>query len=147
MMITMSGRVLNRPPVISFLLIVEMANAGDVWCMAVLLRPVDCFSLCFERRECVFGVVFDHIIVDVGTVGAALGSGLNINYRHALFLQGSFVSEAGNYAQIKKVDVDFWHLADGTTVFRHVRRRTGFITTNDGSVGKQGAPRRIAGNT
>jgi hypothetical protein len=28
-------------------------------------------------------MVFDHIIVDVGTVGAALGSGLNINYRHA----------------------------------------------------------------
>ena len=75
----MSGGGLYCAPVISFLLIIKMANAGDVWCMTVLLRPVDCFSLCFERRECVVGMVFDHIIVDVGTVGAALRSGLNTN--------------------------------------------------------------------
>ena len=54
--------------------IVEMSNAGDVRCMAVLLRPIDCFSLCFKRGECVVGVVFDYIIVNMGTFGAALGA-------------------------------------------------------------------------
>jgi hypothetical protein len=68
--------------VISFFLIVEMANAGDMRRMAVLLRPVDCFCLCFERSECVVGVVFDYIIVNMGTFGAALGARLNIDVRH-----------------------------------------------------------------
>jgi hypothetical protein len=47
----MSGRGLNRAPMIGYLLIVEMANAGDVRSVTVLLRPLDCSVLCFERRE------------------------------------------------------------------------------------------------
>jgi hypothetical protein len=86
--------------------------------MAVLVRPVDCFTLRFERGQCVIGMIFDYIVVDMGALRAALGTRFDKNDRHALFLQGSFVSEAGNYAQIKKVDVDFWHLADRRTVFR-----------------------------
>jgi hypothetical protein len=50
-MIPMSGRGLNRAPMIGYLLIVEMANAGDVRSVTVLLRPLDCSVLCFERRE------------------------------------------------------------------------------------------------
>ena len=41
--------VLHRAPVIGFFLIVEMANTGDMRCVSVLLRPVDCFILRFER--------------------------------------------------------------------------------------------------
>jgi hypothetical protein len=61
--------VLHRAPVIGFLLIVEMTNAGDMRRMAVLLRPIDCLSLCFERGWYLVGVVFDHIIVNVGWHG------------------------------------------------------------------------------
>jgi hypothetical protein len=74
--------VLHRTPVIGFLLIVEMANAGDMRRMAVLLRPIDCFSLCFERSERVVGVIFNYIIVNMGTFGTALGARLNIDVRH-----------------------------------------------------------------
>jgi len=75
-----------------FFLIVEMANAGDMRCVAVLLRPVDGVSLGFERLEYVVGVIFDYIIVNVATFGAALRSGLNINCRHthSSFLGRSF---------------------------------------------------------
>ena len=52
-----------------------------MWRMAVLFRPVDGFSLRFERAEYMVGVVFDHIIINVATLGAALGSRLNINVR------------------------------------------------------------------
>jgi hypothetical protein len=69
--------------VIGFFLIIEMAHASDMWRMAVLFRPVDGFSLRFERAEYMVGVVFDHIIINVATLGAALGSRLNINVRHA----------------------------------------------------------------
>jgi hypothetical protein len=70
-------------PVIGFFLIVEMAHASDMRRMAVLFRPVDGFVLRFESSECVVGVIFDHIIVNGATFGAALGSRLNINVRHA----------------------------------------------------------------
>jgi hypothetical protein len=68
--------------VIGFLFIVEMANASDLRGVAVLLRLVDCFTLRFERGQCVIGVIFDHIIVDMGAFGAALGSRLNVNCGH-----------------------------------------------------------------
>jgi hypothetical protein len=35
-----------------------------------------------RRREYVVGVIFNNIVVDAGAFGAALGSGLNINFRH-----------------------------------------------------------------
>jgi hypothetical protein len=53
--------------------------------VAVLFRPIDCVSLCFERGEYVVDVIFDHIIVDMGPFGTALGSRFNVNVRHALF--------------------------------------------------------------
>jgi hypothetical protein len=82
---------LRRAPVVRFFLIVEMANAGDMWGMSVLFRPIDCFSLCFESGEYVIGVIFDHKIIDATTFGATLGSRLNINICHA------HISLLGNY--------------------------------------------------
>jgi len=67
-----NGYVGYRTPVIGFLLIVEMPNAGDMRCMAVLLCPIDRVSLSFERGEWVVGVVFDYVVVNVGTFAAAL---------------------------------------------------------------------------
>jgi len=66
---------------IRFFLVVEMANTGAMRRVSILLRPVDCFVLCFERGQCVVGVIFDNIIVDVTTLGSAFGSGLHINCR------------------------------------------------------------------
>ena len=71
---------------ISLFLVVEIADAGDEGVMVVLSRPIDCFSLCFERGKYVICVVFDHIIVDMATFGAALGSRLNIDVRHCQHL-------------------------------------------------------------
>jgi hypothetical protein len=77
---------LHRAPVIGLLLIVEMANAGDMRRMAVTLRPFYCLVLRFEGGECVVGMVFDHIVVNAGTYGMALGARLDINVRHCSHL-------------------------------------------------------------
>jgi hypothetical protein len=74
-MIAMSGRGLYCAPMISFFLIVEMTNASDVRSVSVLLRPVDGVSLYFECLEYVVSVIFDHIIVNVASFGAALPVG------------------------------------------------------------------------
>jgi hypothetical protein len=73
---------LRRTPMIGFLLIVEMTDAADKRSMIVLSRPIDCFSLSFERGKYVIAVVFDHVIIDMAALGAALGSRLNIDVRH-----------------------------------------------------------------
>jgi hypothetical protein len=70
----------------AFLLIVEMSNAGDMRRMAVPLCPFDCLVLRFEGGECVVGMVLDHIVVNAGTYGMALGSGFNIDVRHCSHL-------------------------------------------------------------
>jgi hypothetical protein len=80
----LSISLLCRTPVIGFFLVVEIANTGDKWVMAVFSSPIDCFLLCFEGSEYVIGMVFDHIIINVTTFRAALRSGLNINIRHDL---------------------------------------------------------------
>src|SRR5215470_5494515 len=69
---------------IGLFLIVEMADAADKWGMAVLSRPIDCFSLCFERGKYVICVIFNHIIVDRAAFGAALRARFNVNVRHVL---------------------------------------------------------------
>ena len=56
---------LRRTPMVGFFLIVEMTDAADKRSMAVLSRPIDCFSLSFERGKHVICIVFDHIIVDM----------------------------------------------------------------------------------
>jgi hypothetical protein len=47
--------------------------------MAVTFRPFYCLVLRFEGGECVVGMV---LVVNAGTYGMALGSGLNIDVRH-----------------------------------------------------------------
>jgi hypothetical protein len=62
-----SPKRLQREPVVTFFLVVEVANAGDTRCAPVLLRPLDCFLLYFERREYLIVVVLNNVIVDMGT--------------------------------------------------------------------------------
>jgi hypothetical protein len=51
--------------------------------MAVTFRPFYCLVLRFEGGECVVGMV---LVVNAGTYGMALGSGLNIDVRHCSHL-------------------------------------------------------------
>jgi hypothetical protein len=74
---------------IGFFLIVEMTDAADKRSMAVPSRPIDCFSLSFERGKHVICVVFDHINVDMGAFGAAPGSRFNIDVPHCRHLLAS----------------------------------------------------------
>jgi len=60
---------LNRSPVIRFLLIVETANASNMRCVAVLLRPLNPFPLCFECSQCVVGVILNSVVVNTGACG------------------------------------------------------------------------------
>jgi hypothetical protein len=44
---------LARPPVIRRLLIIQVPDTSDKRGMPLIFRPIDCFSLRFEVRECV----------------------------------------------------------------------------------------------
>jgi hypothetical protein len=59
---------LQREPAVALFLVVEMPNAGDTRRVAVLLRPLDCFLLYFERREHLIVVVLN----DVGNLRGVL---------------------------------------------------------------------------
>jgi hypothetical protein len=50
--------------------------------MSITLGPIDRFILCGKGAEYVIGVVFDNIIVDTGSLVAALRARFNINIRH-----------------------------------------------------------------
>jgi hypothetical protein len=73
---------LGCAPLIRLLLIIQMADASNKWGMALTLRPVDRFSLRFEGAECVVGMVFNDVVVDMASVRAALRAGFNENVRH-----------------------------------------------------------------
>ena len=55
---------LSCAPVIGLLLVVQVPDASDVGCMAVLLRPFDCLALRLEGGKDVVRVVLDNIIID-----------------------------------------------------------------------------------
>ena len=76
---------LGRPPVIRRLRLIQVPDTSDMRGMALTFRPIDCFSLRFEGRECVVCMVFHDIIVDMGPLKAALGACFNVNVRHNLF--------------------------------------------------------------
>jgi hypothetical protein len=83
----------GHSPVIRFLLVIQMPNAGNVRGVAVFLGPINRFSLRFECDEDMIRMVFDHVIVDMAALRSPLGTRLNINVRHALLLVGSFVGK------------------------------------------------------
>jgi hypothetical protein len=56
-----------------------MANASDQRCVAVLLRPFDCFSLRLEGGKKVVGMVLDNIVVDGVSLGPTLWTRLDID--------------------------------------------------------------------
>jgi hypothetical protein len=73
----------RRPPVIGFLLVVQMPDASDKRGVALPFCPIDCFVLRWEGGEHVVRVVFDDIMVDTVSLGMALGTRFNVNVRHA----------------------------------------------------------------
>jgi hypothetical protein len=68
---------------IGLLLVVQVPYTSYERGMTLTSGPIDCFSLRFESAEDVVRMVFDHIIIDMGSFGAALGTGFNVNVRHA----------------------------------------------------------------
>jgi hypothetical protein len=75
---------LRRTPMVGLFLIVEIADAGDKWVMAILFCPLDRLMLRFERGECVIRMILNHIIFNMAAFGPALRSRLNIDIRHYL---------------------------------------------------------------
>jgi hypothetical protein len=57
-----AAHALSRAPVIGLLLVVQVPDASDVGCMAVLLRPFDCLALRLEGGKDVVRVVLDKSI-------------------------------------------------------------------------------------
>jgi len=66
--------------------VVEMPDASDKGMVTILRRPIDSCSLSFESAEDMVLMVFDHVIVNVRSFRAALGTGFYINIRHNYFL-------------------------------------------------------------
>src|SRR5579863_2437092 len=63
-LVRVSGRALNRAPVIWFFPVVEMANAGHMRGVAILLGPINRFMLSLENSERMIRVVLNDIVVD-----------------------------------------------------------------------------------
>jgi hypothetical protein len=83
-----ANRALRRAPVVRLLLVVEMANAGDVRRVAILLGPINCFVLSLEARKRMIGVVFNDIVGNRASFGSSLRMGFNKNGRHGRPLDG-----------------------------------------------------------
>jgi len=77
-------------------LVIEVPDASDEWMVTILLRPIDCFFLSFKSAEHVVRMVFDHIIVNVRSFRAALGTGFYINIRHSYFSLSILSSDTGS---------------------------------------------------
>jgi hypothetical protein len=77
-------------------LVIEVPDAGDKGTVTILLRPIDCFFLSFEGAEDMVLIGFDHIIVDVRSFRAALGTGFYINIRHSSFLTSTLSGDIGS---------------------------------------------------
>jgi hypothetical protein len=67
-------------------LVIEMPDASNKGMVTIRLRPIDSCSLSCESAEDVVRVVFDHVIVNVRSFRAALGTGFYVNVRHSYFL-------------------------------------------------------------
>jgi hypothetical protein len=72
--------------VIGLLLVIQMPHTGDKWVVTLAPRPIDCFSLRPKGSEGVVGMVFDDIVIDVSSLGASLGTSLNVYVRHIFLL-------------------------------------------------------------
>jgi hypothetical protein len=79
-------QALSRPPMVRNLLVIEVPDASDKGMVTIRLRPIDSCSLSCESAEDMIRVVFDHVIVNVRSFRAALGTGFYINIRHSYFL-------------------------------------------------------------
>jgi len=66
--------------------VVEVPDASDKGMVTILRRPIDSCSLSFESSEDMVLMVFDHIIINVRSFRAALGTGFYVNVRHSYFL-------------------------------------------------------------
>jgi len=66
------------------LLIIQVSHASNKGRVALTFGPIDCFSLRFEGAEHMVRMIFDYIIVDTTSLGAALGARFNVNVGHAL---------------------------------------------------------------
>jgi hypothetical protein len=70
---------------IRIFLVIEVPDASDKGMVTVRLRPIDSVFLSFESAENVVLIGFDHIIINVRSFRAALGTSLYVNVRHSLF--------------------------------------------------------------
>jgi hypothetical protein len=76
------------------LLVIEVPDASDKRVVTVCLRPVDsCFLSC-ESAENMVRMVFDHIIVNVRSLRAALRTSFYKNIGHSSFLSLPILSES-----------------------------------------------------
>jgi hypothetical protein len=79
--------------VVGLLLIIQVPDASDKRGVAVPLCPIDRFPLCPESAQHVVGMIFDHIIVDMAPLRAALGSRFNVNICHVVSPGMTFIGK------------------------------------------------------
>jgi hypothetical protein len=65
---------LSRPPMIGPLLIIQLPDASNEGRVPLTFGPIDRFLLRFEGAEYMVRMIFDYIIVDATSLGAALGA-------------------------------------------------------------------------
>jgi hypothetical protein len=68
------AQTLSFPPVIGFLLVVQVPEASDVSRMTVLLRPLDRFMLRLTRGKDAVSVILNYVVGNVSALLPTLGS-------------------------------------------------------------------------
>jgi hypothetical protein len=76
---------------VRFLLVVEVADAGDKRIVSLLFSPGDRVCLGLGGMQDVVGMVLNHIVVDGAVLGAAFGTCFDINVSHRFLRLGGLV--------------------------------------------------------
>jgi hypothetical protein len=108
--------------VIRLFLIVEVAHAGNVRCVAVSSGPVDCFLLGLEGRQYVVGVIFNDEIGNRTSVQPPLRPWLDEYVRHSALPRLLGYDIANGYLTDGPKDYGFDHLDIQATVVGELRR-------------------------
>jgi hypothetical protein len=82
---------LGGPPVVGFLLIVQVSDASDKRVVALAFRPIDCSLLRSGGVKHVVGMVFSDEVVNGAPFRTALGACFDIYIRHGFLSRSSLL--------------------------------------------------------
>jgi len=97
--------LLNRPPMVGVLLVIQMSDASDMRRVTICLRPIDRFFLGIGSLEHMVRVVFDHIILNGRPLRATFRTSFYVYDCHNL-LSFDTLARDSTYTKLKDGPID-----------------------------------------